>query len=453
MRERISQRFGKQLSKIPCNMWLIVFSFLTVLVRCTFAEVCFCTNATTSSAVYSKRELHSDVIGYVGKIECFYGDYTKGADWVTVHGPGKDVYIRRNDLSACGLNAIPHYDIRRLHKTYERKVAAYRGQVVKNVYRKRFLLDSLHQAQCTFDHNSMCSWNNVPGHDDFDWVLYQSSTPTDGTGPDFDHTLRNASGKYIFIESSAPRSLFDGAWLQSPTIEASGQTVHCFRFWYHMYGAAIGRLDVYQTKTKDIPGNLMWSMKGDQGNTWHEGQVALESFHNYSIIIAGYVGNGFQGDIAVDDVGVSDGYCDVKPPSASRTEVVNSTQTRGTTTTSMPPSSVTKPWVITTVSTSAPGTTEVCEDLDNDCYTYGHDHICVGEMVKWSQIHCRKNCGFCKNNVCEDVDPDCDTYGTGYICSEEYKPWASIHCAKFCNLCNKDSAYHILKDLGLPEYS
>ncbi|KAH3791607.1 hypothetical protein DPMN_145096 [Dreissena polymorpha] len=71
----------------------------------------------------------------------------------------------------------------------------------------------LNQAQCNFDLSSLCSWRNVHGSDDFDWVLYQSSTPTDDTGPDNDHTLRNATGKYVFIESSAPRSMFDSAWI------------------------------------------------------------------------------------------------------------------------------------------------------------------------------------------------------------------------------------------------
>lgn len=78
--------FDKQLSKSLCTMWLLVFSLLTVVVRCTYAEVCFCTKNSTSSAVYAQRELHSDVIGYVGNGDCFYGDYANGDDWVTVNG-------------------------------------------------------------------------------------------------------------------------------------------------------------------------------------------------------------------------------------------------------------------------------------------------------------------------------------------------------------------------------
>ncbi|KAH3791606.1 netrin receptor UNC5B-a-like [Dreissena polymorpha] len=95
-----------------------------------------------------------------------------------------------------------------------------------------------------------------------------------------------------------------------------------------MYGTSTGRLDVYQASGPFVPGHLMWSLKGDQGNSWFQAQIALESVQNYSIIIVGFVGNGYLGDIAVDDVSLSDGYCDVIPPSASRSEVSNSTLAR-----------------------------------------------------------------------------------------------------------------------------
>ncbi|XP_052247429.1 MAM and LDL-receptor class A domain-containing protein 1-like [Dreissena polymorpha] len=202
-----------------------------------------------------------------------------------------------------------------------------RTEANHNTDHKRFLLDSLNQAQCNFDVNSFCSWRNVHGLDDFDWVLYGSSTPTDDTGPDFDHTTRNSSGSYIFTESSAPRNLFDTAWIKSPTIEVTSDPVHCFRFWYHMYGSSIGRLNVYQVTNGGLPGKVVWSLTGDQGNSWKEGQVPLNSNQSYSILLSGVIGNGYQGDIAVDDINVSVGYCEVKPSSASRTDVTNTTTT------------------------------------------------------------------------------------------------------------------------------
>ncbi|XP_052248005.1 MAM and LDL-receptor class A domain-containing protein 1-like isoform X2 [Dreissena polymorpha] len=282
-----------------------------------------------STEVHSQPDLRSDILGYLDNGECFHGYYTEGNDWVTVIDEETEIHIGRGSLFPCDPKTFPNEDIHaRLRLPHKKEM--FGNHFLRSVGLKRFLLDtqSLNRAQCNFDLDSLCSWRNVHGQDDFDWVLYQSSTPTDDTGPDFDHTLRNATGKYVFIESSAPRRLFDAAWLQSPIIEAIGQLIYCFRFWYHMYGTSTGRLDVYQALETFVPGNLMWSVTGDHGNAWLQGQVALESAQNYSIIISGFVGNGYLGDIAIDDVSLSDGYCDVKPPSASRSDVSNSTLSR-----------------------------------------------------------------------------------------------------------------------------
>ncbi|KAH3720865.1 hypothetical protein DPMN_063774, partial [Dreissena polymorpha] len=206
-----------------------------------------------STEVHSQPDLRSDSLGYLDNGECFHGYYTEGNDWVKVIDDATELYIGRGSLFPCDPKMFPNEDI---HARL--------------------------RPQCNFDLDSLCSWKNVHGQDDFDWVLYQSSTPTDDTGPDFDHTLRNATG----------------------------------------------RLDVYQALETSVPGNLMWSVIGDNGNAWLQGQVALESAQNYSIIIAGFVGNGYLGDIAIDDVSLSDGYCDVQPPSASRSDVSNSTLAR-----------------------------------------------------------------------------------------------------------------------------
>lgn len=89
-------------------------------------------------------------------------------------------------------------------------------------------------------------------------------------------------GKYIFTESSAPRNVFDFAWIQSPQVDAVG-AVHCFRFWYHMFGTSIGTLRVYQAFNDNLPGRLVWSLSGPQGAKWLHGQVPLESNQPYTV--------------------------------------------------------------------------------------------------------------------------------------------------------------------------
>ncbi|KAH3779285.1 hypothetical protein DPMN_157086 [Dreissena polymorpha] len=66
-------------------------------------------------------------------------------------------------------------------------------------------------STCSFE-DGMCYWSNINA-DDFDWTLYNGSTPTDNTGPAADHTFGNAKGKYVFIETSAPRNVNEKARL------------------------------------------------------------------------------------------------------------------------------------------------------------------------------------------------------------------------------------------------
>ena len=53
------------------------------------------------------------------------------------------------------------------------------------------------------------------------------------------------SGKYLYIETSAPRVMGHKAWLVSetfPPVSASGRCIH---FWYSMYGQTVDTLNVY----------------------------------------------------------------------------------------------------------------------------------------------------------------------------------------------------------------
>ena len=83
------------------------------------------------------------------------------------------------------------------------------------------------------------------------------------------------AGHYAFIESSAPRRSGDRAWLQSPTLQAS--TPVCLSFWYNMYGADTGFLNVLVWPTTGSPNTstLVWSQQGDQGRDWNLGRVSV----------------------------------------------------------------------------------------------------------------------------------------------------------------------------------
>lgn len=90
---------------------------------------------------------------------------------------------------------------------------------------------------------------------------------------------------------------------------------YCLEFFYHMYGSAIGTLNVYAER-RTVQSNVVWSKSGNQGDVWRYATVTVTSKDDFNIVIEGVVGSSFTGDIAIDDVKVvandcpAPGFCD-----------------------------------------------------------------------------------------------------------------------------------------------
>lgn len=169
------------------------------------------------------------------------------------------------------------------------------------------------QPGCDFEEGNFCDWTNSL-MDDFDWTIGQNGTASRGTGPPFDHTFGSSTGHFAYIESSAPRRPNDEAILVSKFFD--GGAARCLRFWYHMYGASIGSLNVYQGANGSQIPNQVWTRNGNQENIWRRAIVPLNRLtgKQYQILIKGVRGVGYTGDIAIDDLMVTDGQC---PPDGS----------------------------------------------------------------------------------------------------------------------------------------
>ncbi|XP_078331594.1 MAM and LDL-receptor class A domain-containing protein 2-like isoform X2 [Crassostrea virginica] len=155
---------------------------------------------------------------------------------------------------------------------------------------------------CTFEPNTNCFLHNVVGRDDYNWSKRKGPTPSHSTGPD-----NAAEGKfYAYMEQSGYGKVKgDQAILESLPIPMPTGYV-CLTFAYHMYGFHMGSLEV-------VFGNRTYFyLAGNMGNHWRKEKIIIESI-NYStdnkIQIVGTRGNGFKGDIAIDDVRVTDGQC------------------------------------------------------------------------------------------------------------------------------------------------
>lgn len=92
------------------------------------------------------------------------------------------------------------------------------------------------------------------------------------------------------IETSLPTQSGDRARLESNIFDGTNGDPRCFRFWYHMYGDSIGTLNVYLFNGTFVP---LWSVSGNRGNNWYEGQVSYVSLIPYQIIVEGIAGNDF----------------------------------------------------------------------------------------------------------------------------------------------------------------
>ena len=59
---------------------------------------------------------------------------------------------------------------------------------------------------CDFELDGTCSWYGSPGGNK-EWNLRSGKTPTQGTGPTYDHTTNTSEGKYIYMELSHQKKL------------------------------------------------------------------------------------------------------------------------------------------------------------------------------------------------------------------------------------------------------
>ncbi|PVD29718.1 hypothetical protein C0Q70_08974 [Pomacea canaliculata] len=115
----------------------------------------------------------------------------------------------------------------------------------------------------------------------------------------------------MFIEASA-RGRGKNAIIYSPLYR--GLVEQCVQFYYHMNGRHIGTLNVY-AQARGAGLASVWRAYGNQGDIWSVARLAIPkelARAGYQIAFEGITENGFQGDMAIDDVSVADGPCPVE---------------------------------------------------------------------------------------------------------------------------------------------
>lgn len=190
---------------------------------------------------------------------------------------------------------------------------------------------SKNYGDCTFE-QSMCYWRNPEADmhlDDLDWI--RSADEQSIHGPNFDHTLKKRSGSYLKLENTfrEPKS-GTRAFLLSPIFQPKSQgNVQCLSFYYYMFmrtvspsGPNLGTIRVYLASNNELV--PIWRLTNPISSPiWKHARASLSTAlvdgqptaptKLFQIAFEGIWGDTAGGAIAIDDITVFDGACDIMP--------------------------------------------------------------------------------------------------------------------------------------------
>uniref|UniRef100_UPI003AAC3F13 zonadhesin, like n=1 Tax=Centroberyx gerrardi TaxID=166262 RepID=UPI003AAC3F13 len=175
---------------------------------------------------------------------------------------------------------------------------------------------------CDFDTiDDLCGWTTPPPEnpDNFGFGQWIGPTETEGTGPDDDFS-KPGLGAYMLMNSmdAIPGAK---AEIRSPLRASSG----CLdlTFHYYMYGTATTmELSVYTITADGSLGAPLFTIRGNQGQSWKPAEVRYLGTANIQFVIVGTYGDTPQTDIAVDAVCImacTAGPTTPKPPTPGPT--------------------------------------------------------------------------------------------------------------------------------------
>jgi subtilisin family serine protease len=284
------------------STWVGPFTF-TTLVNCITPTALSATNITGTTASLNWTSTHT-----VFNVEYGVSGYTLGSG-SAING------VTTNPLNITGLSPTTAYDFYVQSSCGTNHSSSWAGP-----YTFTTSCSSL-VAPFTEDWESVSidCWTQ-PTTDSFDWLQYAGATPSLNTGPTADHS----GTYYMYIEASYPRVPGEAARLKSVPIDMSALTNPALTFWYHMYGATIGTLNII-IEAPFGSGNYttIWTLSGDQGEVWQEEVIDLAAYtgQNIGITFEGVIGSSFTGDIAIGDVTVSSGVSCYKPQNVNYTNL------------------------------------------------------------------------------------------------------------------------------------
>lgn len=86
-------------------------------------------------------------------------------------------------------------------------------------------------------------------------------------------------GHYMYVETSKQSKGNKARLFSNLHYPTDGQ---CLMFYYHMYGTAVGVLNVYIREGGQL-GNAVWTQKGNQGDRWYRGMVTIATSTTFNV--------------------------------------------------------------------------------------------------------------------------------------------------------------------------
>ncbi len=191
-------------------------------------------------------------------------------------------------------------------------------------------IDSVENHPTTTNSTIANCWESSPtgATNVFRWNIDGSnSTPSGSTGP----SGAFSGSKYFYCEASQGDENEAVAMLYSPEFDISGVSYPTLSFMYHMYGEDMGTLFI------DVLNDGIWhqnvfSLQGEQhisaAAPWLEANVNLASYTGVvQIRFRALKGSDFKGDIALDDIRVTNTDLCFSPSQLSVTNILPNTAT------------------------------------------------------------------------------------------------------------------------------
>ncbi|XP_022094256.1 MAM and LDL-receptor class A domain-containing protein 1-like isoform X2 [Acanthaster planci] len=160
---------------------------------------------------------------------------------------------------------------------------------------------------CDFE-TDLCGWVQSTT-DELEWTWWNGTTLDINSGPSRDHTYGTSLGHFLYLDGQFLHPFKARAQLLSLSFQAAPDGSCQIRFFYHMYGEDVDYLNVYASRYADTTAltDPLWFRFTEQGNFWQRAEITLATSYNFMIVIEATIGDGLNGDIAIDDVSLTSG--------------------------------------------------------------------------------------------------------------------------------------------------